>query len=344
MTVTGKAKIVQYLGQAHAADQAWSGLLAAHIAMTPSGAYRKVLERQRSASDRHAQKVARRLDELGQSGDDRGVVGTGTAAVTSLWGKAVAVTKVPFSLLRGSGGEDKMVHNAIEEAAQLQRTAVTYRVLAHLADALDDQTTADLANSIADDKTSGLGDLDGVMDSLVAAAVRADVQGKGSYDVSKTGAGQKARRLVDEGRDAVRDASDEARSQAKQARKVPGVAQVEGEVKGAVADADDLAIANYDDLTADEITGRLGSLSQVDLAKVDAYERKNSNRSTVLDRISSLRGDEPWPGYDDQTVVEIRKALTSADEQLSREVRTYERRHKDRSGVIEATEAAIAGS
>src|SRR3712207_8253815 len=41
------------------------------------------------------------------------------------------------------------------------------------------------------------------------------------------------------------------------------------------------------------------SLSQVDLAKVDAYERKNQNRTTILNRISSLRGDEPWAGYDE---------------------------------------------
>ena len=45
----------------------------------------------------------------------------------------------------------------------------------------------------------------------------------------------------------------------------------------------DLAIARYDSLTADEITSRLPELSQIDLAKVDSYERRNQNRTTVLE-------------------------------------------------------------
>ena len=40
---------------------------------------------------------------------------------------------------------------------------------------------------------------------------------------------------------------------ARQARKVPGVAKAEGQVKGAVASEDDLAIDRYGALTADEI-------------------------------------------------------------------------------------------
>ena len=55
--------------------------------------------------------------------------------------------------------------------------------------------------------------------------------------------------------------------------------------------------------------GTPNELSQVDLAKVAVYERKNDNRSTVLDRISPLQGDEPWPGYDELNVEEVRAAL-----------------------------------
>ena len=69
---------------------------------------------------------------------------------------------------------------------------------------------------------------------------------------------------------------------ARKARKVPGVARVEGELKGAVASEQDLAIARYDQLTAEEIAGKLSDLSQIELAKVDAYERKQQNRTTVL--------------------------------------------------------------
>jgi len=77
---------------------------------------------------------------------------------------------------------------------------------------------------------------------------------------------------------------------ARQARKVPGVVQAEGELRGAVASERDLPIARYGSLSAAEVIERLSGLSDVELTKVDAYERKHKNRKTVRDRIESLRG------------------------------------------------------
>ena len=99
---------------------------------------------------------------------------------------------------------------------------------------------------------------------------------------------------------------------------------------------------NYD-RTADEITGRLSGLSQIELAKVDTYERKNENRTTVLDRISVLRGDEPWASYDELSVAEIAKAVRAADNDTVRTVVSYERAHKNRAGVLNAAERDLAG-
>jgi uncharacterized protein (DUF433 family) len=109
-----------------------------------------------------------------------------------------------------------------------------------------------------------------------------------------------------------------------------------------VASESDLAIARYDTLTADEILGRLPQLSQVDLAKVDSYERRHQNRTTVLERVSSLRGNEPWPGYDELNVAEVRAALAEAGDDRLRAVRTYERAHKDRTSVLDAAERELA--
>ena len=124
---------------------------------------------------------------------------------------------------------------------------------------------------------------------------------------------------------------------------VPGVARAEGQVKGALASAEDLAIAGYDELTAEEISGKLAGLSQIELAKVAAYERKHDDRSTVLTRISALQGDEPWPGYDELTVDEIRAAIGD-DEDRASDVRRYERAHKNRAGVISAAERELASA
>jgi hypothetical protein len=80
-----------------------------------------------------------------------------------------------------------------------------------------------------------------------------------------------------------------ARGGARRARKVPGVVEAEGETRGAVAREQDLPIARYESLTANEIVKRLPKLSNVDPGKVDAYERKHGNRKTVLKKIGSLR-------------------------------------------------------
>lgn len=62
---------------------------------------------------------------------------------------------------------------------------------------------------------------------------------------------------------------------AKQARRVPGVSEAEGEVRGVGATEGDLPISRYDSLNASEVVKRLPKLSEVDLGKVDAYERKH---------------------------------------------------------------------
>ena len=47
--------------------------------------------------------------------------------------------------------------------------------------------------------------------------------------------------------------------------------------------------------------------------KVEAYERRNQKRTTILARISALKGREPRPGYDELTAEEVRTALRDAE-------------------------------
>ena len=177
---------------------------------------------------------------------------------------------------------------------------------------------------------------------LTDAVVRAEVKGNPSYDVTKTGAADAVRDAGRAADEAAHATGTRAKRTARQARKVPGVARAEGTVKGAVASEGDLAIARYDTLTADEIIGRLAELSQIDLAKVDAYERKNQDRSTILSRIDTLRGNEPWPGYDELTAAEVQAVLSDGDDERVQQVRTYERAHKNRAGVLKAAERELA--
>ena len=122
------------------------------------------------------------------------------------------------------------------------------------------------------------------------------------------------------------------------------MAQAEGQIKGAVASESDLAIARYDSLTAEEIIGRLSDLSQIDLAKIDSYERRHQNRSTVLERVSTLRANEPWAGYDELTVSEVQAVLSEGDDERVKQIRNYERAHKNRAGVLNAAERELSNA
>jgi hypothetical protein len=125
------------------------------------------------------------------------------------------------------------------------------------------------------------------------------------------------------------------------ARKIPGVAAVEGAVNGALATEQDLPIKDYDKQTADDVAAKLKGFSQRELRTIGAYEAKTQNRATIIDKITKLMGDEPWSGYDEQSVDAITTAIANSAAHIARKVRSYERDHKDRAGVIEAADKRI---
>jgi ferritin-like metal-binding protein YciE len=334
-------KIVQYLNEAHGAELALVRQLQAQIAMTPKGQYRDGLETHLQETRRHAERVEARLAELGQ-GDNPLQVGLG--AVESLIGQALALTKTPLDLVRGTGGEEKVLKNAKDSCAAEALEIATYTALARLARTTGDAKTERLAKSVLADEQRMLNRLLEEIPRLTDAVARAEFDGEGSYDVTETGAADTLREVGGTAKRTARQGAGQAKRTARQARKVPGVARAEGTVKGAVASASDLAIANYDSLSAEEVQDKLSELSQIDLAKVNAYERKNQNRSTVTSRINSLQGDEPWPGYDELGVDEVRAVLSEGDETRVKAVRSYERKHKNRAGVLQATERELSNA
>ena len=327
-------KVVQYLNEAHATEMGLTRVLQSQIAMTPRGSYRNALESHLDETRRHADRVQTRLRELGQGGNP---LAAGFGAVETVVGQVLALGKTPFDLVRGSGGEEKILKNAKDACASEALEIATYTALEQLARLAGDDRTAKLAASIRADEERMLARVLRELPRLTAAVVGAEIDGNSTYDITETGAADAAKATA-------RTATAKVKRTARQARKVPGVAQVEGELKGAVASADDLAIARYDSLSAEEIVGRLTELSQIDLAKVDAYERKHENRTTILSRISSLRGNEPWPGYDELNVDAIRSALADADEDRTANVRRYERAHKNRAGVLTAAERELSNA
>src|SRR4051794_1550409 len=98
----------------------------------------------------------------------------------------------------------------------------------------------------------------------------------------------------------------------------------------------DQPFARYDALTAAEVITRLRSLSQSELTKVERYERRGDERQTILKRVAALREKEPWRGYDGANVKEVKEKLAKAKADRATAVRDYERRHRNRTGVMDA--------
>ena len=331
-------KLVQYLNEAHASEMALVRVLQSQIAMTPRGSYRAALETHLGETREHAERVAGRVDALGDRSDPLTVVADLAETVVA---QTLALAKTPFDLVRGSGGEEKVLKNAKDACATEALEIATYTAIERLARTVGDEETAKLAASIRVDEERMLERIMRELPKLTAAVVGAEIEDDPSYDVTTTGAADTARATGKAAAKTARKTAAEAKRGTRQARRVPGVARAEGQVKGAVASPSDLAIAGYDKLTAQEVIAKLSELSQIELAKVDAYERRHENRTTVLDRVGSLRGDEPWPGYDELTVSDLQTALAEADEDRLKAVRTYERAHKARAGVLKATEREL---
>ena len=54
-------------------------------------------------------------------------------------------------------------------------------------------------------------------------------------------------------------------------------------------------VAGYDKLNTKEVVASLSSHSQVELAKIESYERHHDERVPVIDKLRFMRQDEPLP-------------------------------------------------
>ena len=227
----------------------------------------------------------------------------------------LALGKTPFNLLRGSGGEEKVLKNA-KDACRVggpgDRHLHGDRAPGRAPSATTRRPSSPRRSAPTRRRCSSASCARSPSSPTPSSAPRSRATPPSTS--TKTGAADAVREAGEAAKDTARTTAAKAKRTSRQARKVPGVAQAEGQIKGAVASEGDLAIARYDKLTAEEIIGRLAELSQIDLAKIDSYERKNQNRATVLSRITTLRGDEPWAGYDELTAAEVQAVLSEGDD------------------------------
>ena len=260
-------KIVQYLNEAHATELALTRVLQSQIAMTPRGSYR-IRARDAPRRDRAITPTASRAASATSSQGGNPLLAV-VGFAESVVGQVLALGKTPLDLLRGSGGEEKVLKNAKDAAATEALEIATYTAIERLARAVGDDETAKLAASIRADEEKMLERVLREIPKLTDAVVGADIDGStGPTTSTTTGAGGRGRASAPRARPARSRASRRPRVQ----------------IKGAVASEGDLAIARYDSLTADEITSKPpGALA----------DRPGQGRRLRAPRAEPLDGPQP---------------------------------------------------
>ncbi len=322
---TARDKVLHYLRNARTAEYGLMTLLAAGVALAPRGEYERRLESQRRRSREREFRLTDRLNELGARS---GLGELGLDTVRMISGQSTSLALLPLQLLRGASGEERLLENARDLCGSAAMLAADYRALEQVAHASRDETTAKLAvdlRSEADDVASQtLESLDRLADALITG----EIGGERIHRVGGVRAWQTLRlpqlreslyRLRDEAADALRSAR-----------------------RGSPRMGARNLIPGYDTLPAEEICNRLSGLSQAELATVEAYERTTRNRPAILERVQTLRSQEPWAGYDEMHVSKVRERLRDADPDWVRQVLEYERGHKGRISILEAPEVYAA--
>ena len=166
-------KIVKLLSEAHANELALIQTLEAHKRIAPEGPYRERIDQHIDETRNHAERVQRRLDQLGVT---RNPVEAGVALVHSVMQNTLAMAKAPVDMVRGAFNvEEKALKNARDEIVTEALEIAQYDAIEHMAIALGDEVTARLAADIRADEETMLGDLRAQSPTLGAGAVRASV-------------------------------------------------------------------------------------------------------------------------------------------------------------------------
>jgi ferritin-like metal-binding protein YciE len=278
---TTEEKIAQYLTEAHAMELALVRTLQAHIAMTPTGDYRSLLDRHLRETREHADRIRRRLADLGHA---PGLTEFGYGIAQRLIGQLLSLGKAPLDVMRGASPEEKLLKNAKDECATEALEIASYDALEELAHQAGDDRTARLAADHRAEEERMLADLRAQLPALTAAVVGAEVKGEPSYDASRTGAAQAVRRASREVQRTAGEAADIAARLARRATATTSPTQPREEQRE--------PFSGYDELNVERITARLGELTPAQRRHVAAYERAHKNRRGVLEAVEELEEND----------------------------------------------------
>ncbi|MFB6351574.1 MAG: DUF2795 domain-containing protein [Bradymonadaceae bacterium] len=99
---------------------------------------------------------------------------------------------------------------------------------------------------------------------------------------------------------------------------------------------EELPIENYDDLSAREAKERVHDLSGHDLELVEAHERDNLNRTSVLEAIEAKKSPGVPDDYDLMKADQVKSMIEEAPTDQLEAIESFEREHLDRQSVLRA--------
>jgi len=143
-------KLIKLLTEAHSNELALVNTLSAHHGIAESGSYKNLLQTHLNETKDHAERIQKRLDELGHS---KSLLTTGYGGVQNLIKQTLVLAKAPIDMVRGgSNVKEKMLRNAMDESATEGLEIASYDTIESYARSIGDHKTAELAAGIRFDE------------------------------------------------------------------------------------------------------------------------------------------------------------------------------------------------
>src|ERR1700744_4384940 len=171
------AKLVQWLGEAHAKEAELEAALTGHIGLTDKASYKKRLQQHLKETREHKRTVARRIKALGGGPTAGPSSSVAPNAVGSAAGKAKAALKGQVAAARALVTEQADTHlrNAQEELRDEQVEIALYLRIETFATEVGDSDTPKLARPIRRDEERMAKYLPAELPRLVKDVVRAEI-------------------------------------------------------------------------------------------------------------------------------------------------------------------------
>jgi ferritin-like metal-binding protein YciE len=185
-------KLVQYLTEAYGKEKQLETALQAHIGMTTRPPYKKRLQQHLRETKSHARQVERRIKQLGAPVPTVAV--DASTAISSVFGKAVAMAQGPVHALRGTSEDEKLLKNAKDEFVEEAAEIAAYSAIETLAEQVGDKETAKLARSIRRDEERMASFLQKQIPTLTRAMVRESIPANERNGGNRRRSGSSSRR------------------------------------------------------------------------------------------------------------------------------------------------------